>query len=77
MYSKCVCPALTAPEWCSHGDLNPKPSGYEPDALPIELCKHVDEKIYRKAVLLDAMSQHAVVLLSLNYCSDSSVVISD
>ena len=32
---------VDAPEWCSHGDLNPKPPGYEPDALPIELCKHV------------------------------------
>ena len=32
---------VSAPEWCSHGDSNPKPSGYEPDALPIELCKHI------------------------------------
>lgn len=47
---------VVAPEWCSHGGSNPKPSGYEPDALPIELCKHVNEKIRCKVVLFCAMS---------------------
>lgn len=45
-----------APEWCLHGDSNPKPSGYEPDALPIELCKHVNKKIRCRAVLFCTMS---------------------
>lgn len=27
--------------WCSIGDLNPEPSGYEPDTLPIELMERI------------------------------------
>ena len=34
-------PFRQARRWWALGDLNPGPSGYEPDALPTELSAHI------------------------------------
>ena len=52
-------------QWWTTKDLNLEPSGYEPDALPIELMVHVEQATENNLVL---SIRRTDVLLSYRAC---------